>query len=371
MFELVEDPCYYCLCFYAVLVLGALLCLASQLWKMLKQLNDEEESWAVDIPPGSLGFPFIGETVQFMAAINSGKGFYEFVRVRSLSWEDGATVIILDEALKITFKAMCKMLLSLESGQELELLQEDVGHVCKAMLAFPLRFPGTRFYKGLQARKRIMSTLEKIIRRRRREGLDSKNDDFLQHLLAEDENSCSDGLMYRLSDAEIQDNILTMIIAGQDTTASAITWMVKYLGENQKVLDQLKAEQLQLAEKTSKKLFLTLDDLNEMPYASKVVKESLRMASVVPWFPRLVLQDCEIEGYKIKKGWNVNIDVKSIHLDPMVYSEPNNFNPSRFDDESKPYSFLAFGMGSRTCLGMNMAKAMMLVFLHRFLTTYK
>ncbi|OMO87535.1 Cytochrome P450 [Corchorus capsularis] len=462
MFKLVEDPCYYCLCFYAVLVLGALLCLASQLWKMLKQLNDEEESRGVEIPPGSLGFPFIGETVQFMAAINSGKGFYEFVRVRSLRygncfktnifgethvfvsrtesakailnnelgkftkryiksiaelvgnqsllcasyhqhkllrgrlvhlfstnsisllvkqfdqlilnnlncWEDGATVIVLDQALKITFKAMCKMLLSLESGQELEDLQEDVGHVCKAMLAFPLRFPGTQFYKGLQARKRIMSTLEKIIRRRR-EGLDSKNEDFLQHLLAEDENSCSDGLMYRLSDAEIQDNILTMIIAGQDTTASAITWMVKYLGENQKVLDQLKAEQLQLAEKTSKKLFLTLDDLNEMPYASKVVKESLRMASVVPWFPRLVLQDCEIEGYKIKKGWNVNIDVKSIHLDPMVYSEPNNFNPSRFDDESKPYSFLAFGMGSRTCLGMNMAKAMMLVFLHRFLTTYK
>jgi cytochrome P450 len=68
-----------------------------------------------------------------------------------------------------------------------------------------------------------------------------------------------------------------------------------------------------------------------MPYASKMVKESLRMASVVPWFPRLVLQDCEMEGYKIKKGWNINIDARSIHLDPTVYSEPHKFNPLRFE----------------------------------------
>ena len=52
--------------------------------------------------------------------------------------------------MQITFKAMCKMLLSLESGLELELLQEDVGQVYEAMLAFPLRFPWTGFYKGLQ-----------------------------------------------------------------------------------------------------------------------------------------------------------------------------------------------------------------------------
>ncbi|KAE8713391.1 Jasmonic acid carboxyl methyltransferase [Hibiscus syriacus] len=407
MFQLLVDVGPYCLCLYAVLGLGAMAFVMSQLQKMFQQQQlNWKYSMTDNIPPGSLGLPFIGETIQFMAAINSDKGFYDFVRERSLrygncfktnifgethlraslvnlfssnsisslvkqfdqlifdalsGWEDGATVIVLDEALKITFKAMCKMLLSLESGAELELLQEDVGQVCKAMLAFPLTFPCTRFYKGLQARKRIMSTLEKIISRRR--GLDSDFEDFLQRLLAEDDASCSQG-MHRLTDEEIQDNIMTMIIAGQDTTASAITWMVKYLGENEEALDAIKA---------TKKSFLSLDDLNEMPYASKVVKESLRVASVVPWFPRLVLEDCEIEGYKIKKGWNVNIDSRAIHLDPTVYDEPLKFNPSRFDDEicCKPYSFLAFGMGARTCLGINMAKAMMLVFLHRLLTTYK
>ncbi|KAK8696187.1 hypothetical protein V6N13_001324 [Hibiscus sabdariffa] len=311
---------------------GAMAFVMRQLQKMLPQQLNRECSRTDNIPPGSLGFPFIGETIHFMAAINSKKGFYDFVRVRSLrygncfktnifgethvfmrstasaktilnnelgrftkryiksiaelvgnrsllcasphhhkmlrarlvnlfssnsvsllvkhfdplivdalnAWEDGGTVIVLDESLKITFKAMCKMLLSLESGAELESLQKDVSQVCKAMLAFPLRFPWTPFYKGLQA------------------------------------------------------------------------------------------EAEQLAEKISKNSFLTLDDLNEMPCASKVVKESLRMASVVPWFPRLVLEDCEIEGYKIKKGWNVNIDARSIHLDPRVYSEPHKFNPWRW-----------------------------------------
>ncbi|KAF2310027.1 hypothetical protein GH714_006241 [Hevea brasiliensis] len=266
---------------------------------------------------------------------------------------------------------MCKMLMSIEDGQELVILQQDIAHVCEAMLAFPLRFPWTRFYKGLKARKRIMSTLEKIMAERRRCSLPNNQQDFLQHLMiGNDDKSCSEQVS-RLTDSEIKDNILTMIIAGQDTTASAITWMVKFLGENQNVLDRLYAEQFHIADKTSKRPFVNLEDLNEMPYASKVVKESLRLASIVPWFPRLSLDECEIEGFKIMKGWNINIDAKSIHLDPILYEEPNTFNPSRFDDDSKPYSFVAFGMGGRTCLGMNMARAMMLVFLHRLVTTYK
>ncbi|KAJ4833705.1 hypothetical protein Tsubulata_018857, partial [Turnera subulata] len=423
--------------------------------------HGELEASSAKSPPGSPAFPFIGETIPFMAAINSSKGVYEFVRIRSLrygncfktnifgkthvfvsgteaakailnnetgkftksyiksiaqlvgeksllcashqhhriirsrlinmfssnsisnfikqfdelvvtslsSWGDEASLTVLDHALEITFKAMCKMLMSIEEGEELEILQRDTALVCEAMLAFPLRFPHTRFYKGLQARKRIMSTLEKMMSERRRCSQSYKKD-FMQHLLAEDNKSCPEDVC-GLTDPEIKDNILTMIIAGQDTTASAITWMVKYLGENQDVLNRVVAEQLHLAERTACRPFLTLEDLGVMPYASKVVKESLRMASVVPWLPRLALQDCEIEGFKIMKGWNINVDARSIHHDPRHYHNPNKFNPSRFDDESKPYSFLAFGMGGRTCLGMNMAKAMMLVFLHRLTTTYR
>ncbi|KAJ8442550.1 hypothetical protein Cgig2_026492 [Carnegiea gigantea] len=147
--------------------------------------------------------------------------------------------------------------------------------------------------------------------------------------------------------------------------------MVKYLDENPDVLDALKDELQLLEKKLRNKSLLTLEDLNEMTYAAKVVKESLRVASVVPWFPRVALHDCKIQGYTIKKGWNTNVDARSIHLDPTLYVDPYKFNPSRFDDEPKPYSFLAFGAGGRTCLGMNLARTMMLVFLYRLITTYK
>lgn len=300
-----------------------------------------------------------------VGSISSFTQQFDELIVNTLSgWDKRETVVILDQALKITLKAMCKMLISLESAEEMETLQKDVGCLCEAMLAFPLRFPLTRFYKGLQARRRIMKVLEKKIRERR-SGLVYRHD-FLQQLMKKDDkDECPS-----LTDAQIQDNILTMIIAGQDTTASAMTWMVKYLDENQEVLHTVRAEQVRLAEKAPPMSFLTLENLNEMAFASKVVKESLRMASIVPWLPRLALEDCQLEGFIIKKGWTVNVDARSIHLDPTVFNDPWKFVPSRFDVEAKPYSFLAFGMGGRTCLGMNMAKAMMLVFLYRLSTTY-
>ncbi|KAL9394989.1 hypothetical protein Peur_014274 [Populus x canadensis] len=84
-----------------------------------------------DIPPGSFGLPLIGETIQFMAAINGCKGSYAFVQARRLR------ITILDQALEITFKAICRMLMSLEDGRKRDMLQEDITHGCEAMLESP------------------------------------------------------------------------------------------------------------------------------------------------------------------------------------------------------------------------------------------
>lgn len=93
--------------------------------------------------------------------------------------------------------------MSLEDGDELDALQNDVAFVCEAMLALPLILPGTRFRRGIEARKRIMITLGKIINDRRR--TKTRKDDFLEHLL---------NMKETLIDEEIKDNVLTMIIAG-------------------------------------------------------------------------------------------------------------------------------------------------------------
>ncbi|XP_050938327.1 abscisic acid 8'-hydroxylase 2 isoform X1 [Cucumis melo] len=425
---------------------------------LLKNKSPSSRISPAGTPPGSRGLPFIGETLQFMAAVNCSSGVYDFVRIRCLRyggcfktrifgethvfvsstewaklilndgggrftkkyiksiaelvghqsllcaphlhhkflrsrlinlfsscflasfvpqfdrqivetfqrWESGSTIFVLTEALKeITCKAMCKMLISLEEENEVETIQKDVAYICAAMLAFPWRFPWTRFDTGLKARRRIIKKLKSIIQERRE--LELQYEDFLQQLLMEEDNERP------LSDMEIGDNILTMLIAGQDTTASAITWIVKFLDENQDVLQNLKEEQFKILEKQREenRNFLTSEDLANMSYAAKIVKESLRLASIVPWLPRLILHDTEIQDYKIKKGWNVNIDVRSLHSDPSIYKDPIKFDPSRFDEETKAFGFLAFGMGGRQCLGMNLAKAMMLVFLHRLVTSFR
>ncbi|XP_028765835.1 abscisic acid 8'-hydroxylase 2 isoform X2 [Neltuma alba] len=361
--------------------------------------------------PGNRGLPIVGETLHFMAAINSPQGVYEFVRSRRLRYGrcfetklfgethvfmssmESAKAILNNDAGRFS-KRYIKSIAELVGPESLLCASHSHHRLIRAHLlclfsTVSLASFVTHFdqlvvdafngwphhgavviqQEALQARKRIMDTLEKAMNERR-SGSAWGHQDFLQRLLAGNDDKLNGQEVRRLTDEEIRDNILTMVIAGQDTTANAITWMVKFVGENQKVLNNLTKEQLQIA-KRLESTHLTLEDLNKMPFASKVVKEALRMASVVQWFPRVALEDCEIEGFKIKKGWNVNIDARSIHFDPTVYNDPDVFNPSRFHAKSKTHGFLPFGVGGRSCLGKNMAKAMMLVFLHRLTTTYK
>ncbi|XP_052197525.1 abscisic acid 8'-hydroxylase 3-like [Diospyros lotus] len=279
--------------------------------------------------------------------------------------EDGKSFAVLDFNMKIAFDAMCNMLMSITDASLLRQIERDCTAVSDAMLSFPVMIPGTRYYKGIKARNRLMETFRDMISCRR-SGKESP-EDFLQSMLQRDSYPANE----KLDNSEIMDNLLTLIIAGQTTTAAAMMWSVKFIDENRDVQDKLREEQLALLQSKPRGYLLTLEDLNSMSYGLKVVKETLRMSNVLLWYPRVALDDCTIEGFRIKKGWHVNVDATCIHYDPELYKDPMQFNPSRFDEMQKPYSFIPFGSGPRTCLGMNMAKVTMLVFLHRLASGYK
>lgn len=278
--------------------------------------------------------------------------------------ESGKSFKTLDFCMEMTFDAMCGMLMSITEDSLLRQIEKDCTAVSNAMLSFPVMIPGTRYYKGITARNRLMETFREIIARRRR-GEESPGD-FLQSMLQRDSFPASE----KLDDSEIMDNLLTLIIAGQTTTAAAMMWSVKFLHDNRDAQDILREEQLSLTKMKPEGASLNHEDINNMRYGLKVVKETLRMSNVLLWFPRVALKDCTIEGYEIKKGWHVNIDATCIHYDSDLFMDPLKFNPQRFDEMQKPYSFLPFGSGPRTCLGMNMAKVTMLVFLHRLTSGY-
>lgn len=278
--------------------------------------------------------------------------------------ESGKSFSILDFSMKLTFDAMCNMLMSVTDDSLLGRIEKDCTAVSDAMLSFPFMIPGTRYYRGIKARRRLMETFRGMIAKRR--SGEESFEDFLQSMLEKD--SCPTN--EKLSDSEIMDNLLTLIIAGQTTTAAAMMWSVKFLHDNREAQQKLREEQLAMIKDKVDGAALTLEDVSSMSYGLKVVKETLRMSNVLLWYPRVALNDCTIDGFEIKKGWHVNIDAAYIHYDPALYKDPELFNPSRFEEMQKSYSFIPFGSGPRTCLGMNMAKVTMLIFLHRLTSGY-
>ncbi|XWS45462.1 hypothetical protein CRYUN_Cryun15aG0138700 [Craigia yunnanensis] len=204
--------------------------------------------------------------------------------------KSGKSFRVIDFSLKITFDAICNMLMSVTENPLLEQIEKDCHDVSNSMLSIPLMIPGTRYYKGMNGRKKLNETFGSMIAKRR-SGVEYF-DDFLQSMVERDSYPADE----KLSDQEIIDNLITLILAGQTTTASAMMWCVKFLDENKEVLDRLREEQLSIARNKPEGASLTHEDLNDMPYGFKVVKETLRMANVLIWLPRVAMNDCIIDG---------------------------------------------------------------------------
>ncbi|XBI52807.1 hypothetical protein VPH35_035132 [Triticum aestivum] len=286
-------------------------------------------------------------------------------------------VLVLDEASQFMLKVIANMFVSLDpEGPE----QEEFRANFKAMISssftsLPLKLPGTAFHRGLGGRNRMYAMLDAVIVCRRPGEV---REYFLQTLLmkytrGQQAGAASDPAEEeKLTDAQLKDNILTLLVAGHDTTTAGQTWLVKFLGENPEVLAKLREEHMAIraAHDGDDTQHLWWSDLSSMPYATKVMNETLRRATILPWYSRKVSQDFSIDGFQVAKGASVNLDVVSIHHDAAVFADPERFHPDRFDGSLKPYSFLGFGSGPRMCPGMSLAKLEICVFAHHLVCTY-
>ncbi|XP_039132568.1 LOW QUALITY PROTEIN: abscisic acid 8'-hydroxylase 3-like [Dioscorea cayenensis subsp. rotundata] len=308
-------------------------------------------------------------------SVDALKKYFQFIddlAIRTLEGWTGRTVFVLEEASTFTLKVIGNMIMSLEpEGTEQENFRANFKIISSCFASLPFKIPGTAFYRGLEARNRMYAMLDNIISRRR-SGEDIQHD-FLQTLLRKHSRAAgeTDEDSEKLTDSQLKDNILTLLVAGHDTTTSALTWLVKFLGENPDVLQKLREEHKGIQEKRNGGMHLTWSEVHTMPYTNKVISETLRRATILPWYSRKAAQDFNIDGYDIKEGWSVNLDVVSIHHDPKFFPNPEKFDPSRFDEPLKPFSFLGFGSGPRMCPGLNLAKLEICVFIHHLVCRYK
>jgi cytochrome P450 len=163
-----------------------------------------------------------------------------------------------------------------------------------------------------------------------------------------------------LTDPELRDELMTLLVAGHETTATMLCWAFDLILAHPKVRDRL-VEEVTGAE-----------DPQKLPYLDAVLKEVLRMRPVIPAVGRRLSAPLTLRGRHFPAGTLLVPSSYLVHHNPEVYPDPKVFRPERFlDRKSDPYTFFPFGGGVRRCLGMAFAQFEMKVVLAEVLGRVK
>ncbi|CAF0806839.1 unnamed protein product [Didymodactylos carnosus] len=195
--------------------------------------------------------------------------------------------------------------------------------------------------------------------------------------ICKDEKDVDDESLSRvLTYNEVKSNTFVFMVAGYETTSSALAYCTYILANYPEVQKKLKQEIDQYfgdhSEQDQKK-DLDYDAVNRMGYMEMFIKEVLRMYPIpVTGVSRQCMNETSVCGYKITKGSVVQADVFSVHYDPDLWGphDPNEFYPERHEEKRHPLAYLPFGVGPRNCVGLRFAMIEMKIFLTRLLKQY-
>eukprot|EP00878_Enallax_costatus_P041537 GHUV01048343.1.p1 GENE.GHUV01048343.1~~GHUV01048343.1.p1 ORF type:complete len:522 (+),score=119.33 GHUV01048343.1:83-1648(+) len=285
-------------------------------------------------------------------------------------WSDAGGVVLAHSELKdMTYDVIVKVVFGheLPAGlrDQMSKLYAEWGD---GVTAWPfINLPFTPYGRALRARGQLLEIYQQLLDDARQElAAGGAVQGVLGSLITAQDDDGN-----RLSDAEIKDNVLLLLLAGHGTTNTSLTQVLVQLHKHPQVLDKLRQEQQQLMGKHGPEL--TAAVVRAMPYTDAVIKETLRLHTVVHGLNRVAARDFELGGYLVPQGMELYLPLAHIaHEDPRWTDEPaeSNLNPRRFS----PERFLAlkgqkrgwqmpFGHGSRHCLGYTLAMAEMRVFL--------
>ncbi|KAK8527669.1 hypothetical protein V6N12_054874 [Hibiscus sabdariffa] len=167
------------------------------------------------------------------------------------------------------------------------------------------------------------------------------------------------GFPFDLTTDHIKAILMNVFVAGTDTSAAIMTWVMSFLMKNPKFLKRTQDEVRKLM---GEKGFLNEDDIQSLTYLKAVIKETFRLQPIAPLLlPRETLRKCSIGGYEVPAKCMVHVNAYAIGRDPEVWENPQEFCPERFIgspiDYTGHFEFIPFGAGRRTCPGMRMGVA--------------
>jgi cytochrome P450 len=295
---------------------------------------------------------FHGERMEALAGLID-----DVVDRETATWERGEPLALHPRLQALTLEVILRAVFGLDPGPRLDTLRERLTEV----LAFgasplsllpPLPLPFGPWQLFVRRRDEVDRLLFELIDERRREG--AERDDVLTMLLAA--RHSDDGSP--MSDQELRDELMTLLVAGHETTASELAWSFERLARTPRVLSALVTE---------------IDAGDGDAYLTATVQETLRRRPVLPnAAPRLVKKPVEIGSWTYPAGVCLVPNAYLVHHDPAVFPDPYEFRPERFLDQPPgTYTWIPFGGGRRRCLGASFAILEMKSVLRAVLSRYE
>jgi cytochrome P450 len=268
------------------------------------------------------------------------------------SWTSGQTRDVHAEMMKLTLDVTARSLFGASVGAEQAMrIQRAVAHlqgIAISISKFGMLVPPwmllplhALFAKSTRV---LDAAVMPIIRERQASGED--RGDLLSVLAG----------TAGMTEREIRDECVTLFVAGQETTANGLAWVWYFLSRNPAVADRLYAE----IERVLGGRPPTIADLPQLTYTTMVFREALRIRPPA-WTlnKRTPIEDVDLGGYRIAKHSGIFIVPYVMHHHPRYFAEPERFDPDRFSPENqasiRPYTYLPFGAGDRTCIGSGFA----------------
>jgi cytochrome P450 len=269
----------------------------------------------------------------------------------------GELVNLTDDASELTLEIVLHSIF----GNDLERLERQLG-------ANPFEVVAKEQNRDLKFAFRFRSLTKlvaELIARRRREP--EEHVDFLSMLMAARDRDNHTAM----SDKELIDEVLTLIVAGHETTAAALTWTWYLVSSHPEAAERLRAE----ADRTSAQGVLGLEAAEAMSFTHQVLQESLRLYPPGWLIPRRSIEADELGGFPIAPRTDVFISPYMLHRHPHFWSDAEEFKPERFADadanERHKFAYIPFAVGPRHCIGENIAMFEMLVHMRTMMRRFR
>jgi cytochrome P450 len=278
----------------------------------------------------------------------------EEARAEADRWKAGETRDICVDMMEMTLRIVSRTLFGHDSSGDAESVRRSMAAFQSSLLGAGLGIP--RWISPAEWRiSRATAALDEIIYRIIRERRTSRGTDvdLLQMLLdAVDEEGDGGGL----SEREIRDQIVTLFLAGHETTANALSWTFYLLSQHPEIEARLHEE----VDRVLAGRAADFGDVARLPYAEQVFLEAMRLYPPVYVIARQAAEALDIGGFHVPAGSEIVLWVWHVHRDPRWFDEPWAFRPERFERariaERPKNSYLPFGAGPRACIGKSFAQ---------------